>query len=69
MPTFVGGLCECRDKGGCIGGIANDSYEPKKPAKGEEPTEVGKADKESAAVVLEGTEPETGKEKKKGWFW
>ncbi len=39
-PTFVGGKCECRDKGGCVGGIANDNYEPKKgPAK--EETEGG----------------------------
>lgn len=54
VPTFVGGMCECKEKGGCVGGIANDNYEPKK----------GPSKEEIAAKAAEnGEEP-----KKKGWF-
>lgn len=40
VPSFVGGTCYCKDKIGCIGGVANDSYEPKKgpPKKEGEPS-------------------------------
>ncbi len=69
MPTFVGGLCECKEKGGCIGGIPNDSYEPKKPPKGEEPSDVSKGEPEPQPA-LEGEEPtDAAPHKKKGWFW
>jgi hypothetical protein len=30
VPSFVGGRCKCEEKGGCVGGVANDDYTPKK---------------------------------------
>ncbi len=53
-------MCKCSDKGGCVGGIANDNYEPKKgPSKEEQ---------EAAAAAYAAAHPEEKKEKK-GWFW
>jgi len=59
-PSFVGGMCMCKDKGGCVGGIPNDNYEPKKgPSKEEQ---------EAAAAAYAAAHPEEKKDKK-GWFW
>ena len=55
VPTFVGGTCNCKDKGGCVGGVANDCYEPKK----------GPTKEEQAAAALAAGEELP---KKKGWF-
>jgi len=69
VPTFVGGLCNCKDKGkiGCIGSYPNDSYEPKRPGKDGESGDV-----EAGEPLAEDEEPKEDKEEKKekkGWFW
>jgi hypothetical protein len=56
------GMCLCKDKGGCVGGISNDNYEPKKG-----PT---KEEQEAAAAAYAAAHPEDkDKKDKKGWFW
>jgi hypothetical protein len=55
-------MCLCKDKGGCVGGIPNDNYEPKKG-----PT---KEEQEAAAAAYAAAHPdEKDKKDKKGWFW
>jgi len=61
VPTFVGGLCNCKDKIGCIGSYPNDCYDPKRPE--------GVTGEPVTTVVPEEEEGGEGKEKKKGWFW